>query len=71
MVKKIYGTKHCYRCKRAMEQWPDAQYKLIEDLNNDERQVLLVEIEKIGQKISPILLDTNDNIISHDKAGLK
>lgn len=71
MVKKIYGTKHCYRCKRATEKWPDAKYKLIEDLNNDERKLLLVEIDKIGQKISPILLDYDDNIISHDTAGLK
>jgi glutaredoxin len=66
MVKKIYGLPHCPACIQVKNEYPEAEY-IILDSKNEEHNAILKKAIEMGQTKAPIVLGENDEIFIYWK----
>lgn len=65
-VKKIYGTLGCHQCTQAKKQYPEAEYKDMKDVSQDEYEKLIEKAKEKKQFSLPLLLDESGNLLALD-----
>lgn len=70
MITRIYALPNCYKCAQAIKLFPEAQLIYINILPEEEKEDILKKAKKVGQISAPILMDSDENIITHEEAGL-
>lgn len=70
MIKKIYSLVGCTKCMIAKNKFKDAEYIMLNDLDSNERESIINKAKEKEVYAAPILIDENDDILTHQEAGL-
>lgn len=70
LVKKIYGSTGCYKCEKAKQKFPNAEYTDLMSLPKTEYEILLDKARLAAQSSLPILIGDKEEIILHFEAGI-